>query len=286
MKNKDLNKQFEAFKRQAVDVVRDMHARKLAIPAAALLFAIAVAIVMLPQGASAPPAPPAAAAPVVQPKVERVAQVSLIEPSTLGEDIPVSNSEDPFAGSDGGYKCTKVSSSPKSFDCLVADLKVRIICTAESTTGPCAAASTAGATGGGSGGSTSSTGSGGGSGSGSTGTTGTPSTPGGGNSNGGSGGKKTAYYTVTVSIDGTTKKNVVAGDELPKSIGALAVYAGTNDAHTKGVFIASDGVTVSGVTTDATFGSFSLKKGQTATLTDVNGAEHKLTLKKITRATK
>lgn len=276
MKNKDLNKQFDAFKRQASDVVKDMHARKLAVPAAALLCAIVAALVMLPQGSTPPLAPPTATAPIHEATAARVAQVSLIEASSLDEDIPLANSEDPFAGSDDAYKCTKVGSNPKTYECMVADLKVRIICTAEGATGPCAGSD--GATGGG--GSSSSTG---GSGGGSTGGTGKP---GNGKRGGGGGGSKTVYYTVTVSIDGTTKKNVVAGDELPKSSAALTIYAGTNDAHDKAVFIAADGVVPSGVPVDATFGSFSLKKGQTATLTDSSGAAHKLTLKSISKVTK
>jgi hypothetical protein len=275
MNNKDLNKQFDAFKRQVTDVVKDMHARKLAVPAAALLCAIVAAFVLLPQAATPPPAPPTATTPVHTAKVARVAQVSLIEESSLDEDIPLTNSADPFAGSDTKYNCTKVGSNPKSYECQVADLKVRIICTGEGATGPCAGndGSTSGT------GASSSTGSGGGS-------TGSTGTSGGGKSGGGSGGSKSAYYTVTVSIDGTTKKNVVAGDSLPKSAGALAVYAGTNDAHTKAVFIAADGVIPTGVPVDATFGSFSLKKGQTVTLTDASGAEHKMTLKSISKVTK
>lgn len=281
MKNKDFNKQFDAFKRQASDLVRELHARKLAIPAAALLLAIVAAIVLLPKAATPPAAPSTATAPVVQPKVARVAQVSLIEPASLDDDIPLANSEDPFLGT-SGYKCSKVSSNPKTYDCIVADLKVRIICTGEGQGAPCTGGE-GGATGGG-GGASSSTGSGDSSG-GSTDSTG--GSGGGGDSGGGDSGRtKSTYYVVDVSIDGTTKKDVVAGDELPKSSAPLAVYAGTNDAHTKGVFIAADGVVVTGVPVDQTFGSFVLKKGETATLTDANGAEHKMTLKSISKVTK
>lgn len=287
MKDLDLNKQFEALKRQATDLVREMHARRLAIPAAALLCAIVAALVLLPEGSTPPPTPPTAAAPAVQPKVARVAQVSLIEPSRLGEDIPLANSDDPFAGSGEGYNCTKITSDPKTFECKVADLKVRVVCTGgEASGGPCSksegASGGTGAAGGsssaggssGSGGSSESTGGSGGSGD--------------SGSNGGSSEPKTksTYYTVTVSIDGTTKKNVEAGTDLPDSSDALAVYAGTNDSRTKGVFIAADGVVVTGVKVDETFGSFSLEKGKSATLTDKNGTPHKLTLKSISKVTK
>ncbi|MBJ7353681.1 MAG: hypothetical protein JHC98_02555 [Thermoleophilaceae bacterium] len=277
MNGKDLNKQLDALKRQATDLVRELHARKLAIPAGALLLAILAAVFLLPQSSSPPAAPPTATAPPVQSKVARVAQVSLIEPSSLDEDVPLANSEDPFIGK-SGYKCSKVGSNPKTYDCIVSDLKVRIICTGETGSGPCAEGG--GATAGG--GASSGTGSGGDGG----GATGGGDSGGGDSGGGDSGDSKSYYYVVTVSIDGTTKKNVVAGTELPKTSDALVVYAGTNDAKNKAVFISGDGVIVTGVKVDATFGSFSLKKGETATLTDANGAEHKLTLKSISKVTK
>ena len=281
MNSNDLNKRFDALKRQCMDVVRDLHARKLAIPAGALLAAIVAAMILLPQGSAPPPAPPTAATPTVKPAVERVAQVSLIQPSSLDEDIPLTNSTDPFTGT-GGYTCTRVGSgTPKTYDCIVSDLTVRIVCTATGGAGPCA--DSAGGSTGGTGG-TSSGGSGGGT------STGGGSTPTSGNGGGTKNPTKkkstTSYYVVTVSIDGTTTKDVVAGDELPNSTSPLAVYAGTNDAHTKAVFISADGVTVTGVPVDSTFGSFTLSTGKTATLTDAKGAAHKLTLKSIAKVTK
>jgi hypothetical protein len=208
----------------------------------------------------------------------------MIEPSTLDDDIPLSSSGDPFIGT-SGYSCTRVGSGePRTYDCEVSDLKVRIICTSSSAGGaPCAEPASSGATGGGSAssggassGATQTTG-----GSGDTGTT-TPDNSGTGDSTP----TKTTYYTVSVSIDGSTKKNVIAGDQLPDAKSPLATYAGTNDAHTKAVFLAADGVTVTGVPMDATFGSFSMKKGQSVTLTDAGGVQHKMTLKSISKVTK
>jgi hypothetical protein len=285
MKGNDLNKQFEALKRAAVDLVREMHARKLAIPAGALLLAIVAAVMLLPSSSTPPPAPPTATAPVVKaPKVERVAQVSLIEPASLDEDIPLSTSGDPFTGAGGSYDCVRVGSgTPKTYDCEVSDLKVRIVCTSSSGGGPCAESSGAGAGGTGGGGAA-----GGGAGATSgTGGSGEPVDSGGGNdSTGKSTTPKDTYYTVSTSLDGTTSKDVLSGDELPDAAAPLVIYAGTNDAHNKAVFLAADGVSVSGVPVDATFGSFTLKKSQTATLTDANGATHKLTLKSISKVTK
>ena len=85
------------------------------------------------------------------------------------------------------------------FKSIVADLKVRIICTGAASGGPCAAATGASA------GTGSSTGSGSGDTSGgSTGGTTTPTTP---STPTKPVKKKSTYYTVTVSIDGTTIKD-------------------------------------------------------------------------------
>jgi hypothetical protein len=278
MADRDLNKQFDALKRQGSDLVREMHARKLAIPAGALLLALVAALVLLPKSSPPPAAPPTAAAPVMKPKIARVAQVSLIEPSTIDEDIPLTKSADPFTG-EAGYKCTKVSSDPKTYRCIVSDIVILVLCNEEGGSGPCSKdEGKAGASGG--------TGAAGDGATGGTTVPGETKPPSSGGGGGGSGGTKTVYYTVTVSIDGSTKKNVEAGTELPKSNGALVVYAGPNDANSKGIFILADGVTAAGVTVDDTFGSFALSKNQTVTLTDVNGVEHKMTLKSINKATK
>jgi hypothetical protein len=279
MADRDFNKQFDAIKRQGSDLVREMHARKLAIPAGALLLALVAALVLLPKSSTPPAAPPTASAPVEKPKIARVAQVSLIEPSTIDEEIPLTSSTDPFTGTTG-YKCEKVSSNPRAYRCIVSDITILVLCNEEGGSGPCSkeegAAEGASGTTSGDGGSGGSTG----------GTTVPGETKPPSSGGGDSGGTKTVYYTVTVSIDGSTKKNVEAGTELPKSNGALVVYAGPNDANSKGIFILADGVTADGVKVDDTFGSFALSKNQTVTLTDVNGVEHKMTLKSINKATK
>lgn len=279
MADRDFNKQFDAMKRQGSDLVREMHARKLAIPAGALLLALVAALVLLPKSSPPPAAPPTATAPIAKPKIARVAQVSLIEPSTIDEDIPLTSSTDPFTG-ETSYKCVKVSSNPKAYRCLVSNIQILVLCNEEGGSGPCATdeGKAAGASGGGGAAEA------GGGATGGTTVPGEVKPPSGGGGSGGS--KKTVYYTVTVSIDGSTKKNVEAGTELPKSDGALVVYAGPNDANSKGIFILADGVTADGVNVDDTFGSFALAKNQTVTLTDVNGVEHKMTLKSINKATK
>jgi hypothetical protein len=274
MSDRDMNKQFDAIKREVTNTLADMHARKLAIPAGALLLAIVAAMVMLPKGSTPVTPPPVAAAPPLT-KTTPVAQISLVPATTIDGDAPLTTSSDPFSGS-GGYDCKKIGSNPDTYNCKVADLMLRVVCTAEANSAPCAPTEgSTGSTGATSGGDSGTSGGSGGS---------TEST--GGNGKSKSKSKSSSYYVVDVSIDGSTKKDVVAGDTLPKSSDPLVVYAGTNDAHTKGIFIAGDGVTVTGVVVDQTFGSFALKKGQTATLTDATGAAHKITLKSIDKVSK
>jgi hypothetical protein len=263
-----MNKQIEAIKRQVGDLVRDMHARKLAIPAGALLLAIVAAVFMLPKAATPPPAPTTAVAPAEKPAFEPVAQVTLIKPSSLDDDIALTSSTDPFSGTTG-YHCTQVSSSPKILECDLSSIKVRVLCVGDSAPPVCAETGASGSTGSAGGGGASS---------------GT-----GGGSTGGTGGDGTVpadgkihYYTVVASIkiDLHTYKNVQVGQELPPSA-PLAVLAGATLDRTQATFLAAKGVTVSGVDVDPSFGAFILKVHKSATLTDLNGVAHKITLSSL-----
>lgn len=275
------NMNMEQIRRAASDMVAELHARKLAIPAAVLLVAIVAAVFVLPKSATPTPPEPvtSASAPEV---IEQPAQVSLklVGVTPLDNDIPLANSSDPFVGTDSA-DCTRVGSGePKQFDCRIGDLVVRVMCPptvdGDPGVGICAGKS----------GSTSSTGSsgsaGGGSESGSTEKTG----------DGGSGEKKkkstpkSSYYVATVEIDGKTFSNVVAGDPLPNTSNTLVTYAGTNDSNTRGIFLAGDKVTVTGVAVDDELGSFELAKGKSATLTDETGTVHTMTLKSLKKVTK
>lgn len=277
MNSKDLNKQLEALKRQAVDLARDLHARKLLIPAGAILAAIVAAVVLLPKGSAPPPAPTTATvAPATKAKIQVAAQITTIKPTPLGEDIPLAGSNDPFTG-ESGYTCTTLQSSPKILDCVVSDNRIFILCD-DSSTGPCAEGGASGATGG----STNGTGSGGG------GSTGGGTVPGGGSGGSGGdggggsgGGTRYFYYAATVKLDGTTYKKVPGGTMLPKSSSPLVAYLGENTDANGGTFLAAEGVTISGVSIDPIFSSFVLEVGQTVTLTDADGKNHKLTLKSI-----
>lgn len=272
----DLNKQLEALKRQFMDLVRDLHARKLAVPAGALLAAIVAAVVLLPKSSTPPPAPPTATTPVTKPKIEPVAQISMIKPSSIDEDVPLSSSTNPFIGS-SSYSCKQIGSNPKTMECEVGDLAVRVICAPEDSSPACAGGTGAsGATGSASGGS------GGGSTSG-TGGSGTGGSGGSGGSTGGgdSGGKAKWYiFSAAVKIDLNTYKDVQPSDVLPNSSPLVAFTGGTIDKK-YGYFQAANGVTVSGVDVDPNFEAFILKVGQSATLTDRDGVDHKITLKSL-----
>ena len=212
-------------------------------------------------------------------------QVSLrlVGVSNLEDDVPLTESENPFGGK-GSYKCRETkSSAPKEFECLVGDMLVNYRCpvTQADDPGTGACATKSGASGGtGASSSTGKTDSG--SGGGSTGDTG------GGNTDGNKKkpSTKETYYVASVTLDGKSFSNVVAGDPLPNATAPLATYAGTNDSNTRGLFIAGDKVAVTGVAIDEDLGVFELAKGKTATLTDESGVVHKLTLKSLKKVTK
>lgn len=272
---------FDQLRRQFSDLVAELHARRLAIPAGVILVAIVAAVFVLPKSPTPPPPTP-----VVNQNTGEVeeapVQVSLrmVGVNNLEDDVPLTESENPFGGK-GSYKCrvTK-SSAPKEFECLVGDMLVNYRCPVAKAddpgTGACATKS--GASGGtGASSSTGKTDSGGGS------TGGT----GGGDTNGKKKpSTKESYYVASLTLDGKSFSNVVAGDPLPNATAPLATYAGTNDSNTRGLFIAGDKVTVTGVTVDEDLGVFELAKGKTATLTDESGVVHKLTLKSLKKVTK
>lgn len=275
------NMNFDQLRRQASDFVAELHAHRLAIPAGVILAAIVAAIFIMPKSATPPPP-----APVVNQDTGEVeeapVQVSLklTGVSDLEDDIPLTASANPF-GDKGSYKCrvTK-SSAPKEFECLVGDMLVNYRCpvTPASDPGVGACATKSGASGE----------------AGATGESGKTEFDGGstdapGNTNDDNNKKpatKETYYVAGMTLDGKAFSNVEAGDELPNATAPLVTYAGTNDSNTRGVFIAGDKVTVTGVTVDEDLGVFELAKGKSATLTDEAGVVHKLTLKSLKKVTK
>ncbi|MGK2879121.1 MAG: hypothetical protein ACSLFF_11205 [Solirubrobacterales bacterium] len=273
MKNDKNGQSFDVLKRRADDIVQDMKARNLLLPAGLMLVAIVAALIVLPKSASPPP--PASgltsAAQTQTIKGSEIAKLRMISQTTIDSTVVLDSPTDPFDGNEP-YECTQIGSgSPKTFRCVSGDLELTVQCpeSDETTEGICkgdgASAPTGGASAptGGSNGSTAPTG--------------------GGNTPAEEKPASSSDYVISVSVDGKTMTKVIVGDELPSSKEPLAVYGGTNAKHEEALFIASDGVTVTGVKVDATSGGFSLRKGQTATLTDVNGAQHKMTLKSISK---
>lgn len=276
------NQSMDQFRRVASDLVAELHARKLAIPAAVLLVATIAAAIVLPKSSTPPPPEPVVNGANQVEQLEQPVQVSLkmVGVTPLDNDVPLASSSDPFVGTSSA-NCTRVGSGePKQFDCKIGDLMVRVMCPAtnEGDPGVGICATKSGATG--------ETGA-----SSKTGSSGEGMTPATGDGKSGTGEKKksttkTSYYVATVELDGKTSTNVVAGDPLPSTGNPLATYAGTNDRNTRGIFIAGDKVTVTGVAVDDELGSFELAKGDSATLTDESGTVHTLTLKSLKKVTK
>lgn len=265
------NEQLENIKRGASELVEDMRSRNLLLPAIALVVAIVAALIVLPDKSEPTSAPIATPTPVQTQNVsdEKVIEITLITPTSVGEKTPLTSSSNPFIGN-GDYTCKTISSGdPKVLECEVSDMQVRVVCPAEATGPPCAPAHGSGASGGG--GSTSSSGSGDSSG-GSTGSTTIPTTP-----------IKIYVYKVTVTLDGTTYRNVEQGQVLPRTGTTIVTFGGVSEGASRAAFTAATGSTVTGVPVDSSGLKFVLKTNQTATITDPLAEVHKLKLVRISK---
>lgn len=274
----DRGNEFEKFKRQASDLIADLHARNLAIPAGVLVAMILAAIFVLPK--SPTPPPPVNATPIATNKndkklaLAKVANISVVAAIPL-EDAPETYGEsNPFkVGTDTNCEY-KVGSSPRQFRCIIGSTVVYYECR-PSDKGPGCTMSDqeiAGTGGTGStGGSTQNTG----------GTTPPPDNPPDGNTK-----TVTTYYTVDVTYDGKTYKGLEAGDQLPSSGNAIVFYAGPNSSAKKAGFVLGDNVSVQGAEADPDLGTFEISVGDEVVMTESNYQVHTMKLKKITKVTK
>ncbi|MBI5310315.1 MAG: hypothetical protein HZB14_04710 [Actinobacteria bacterium] len=272
----DRGNEIEKLKRQAGDLIAELHARNLAIPAGLLVVLILAAVFVLPKSPT-PPAP-VSATPISTnddaPKLAQVASLTLVSATPLSKSPQSYGSYDPFdVGTE--VECVTIKTSkPRQFACKIGDVVMAYECTAGSTVKVCVedAAAT---------GSSSSTGGS------STETTG-GSTPDSGGGDTGSGDKKTTstYYTIDVTYDGKSYKDLEAGDQLPGSGTAIVFYAGPNSSAKKAGFVLGDNVSVQGATSDPDLGTFEISTGDEVVLTEADGQTHSLTLKKIEKVTK
>ncbi len=287
MGNNGLN--MDQIRRAVGDVIADLHARRLAIPAGVMLVAIIAAVFVLPKSSSPPPPQPVTTPVADGEAIERPAQVSLklVGVSSLEDDVALTDSSNPFYGTDAA-KCSQINSGePKKFSCMIGDLLVRVTCPPAGpeveAAGICATKSSGAS---GSTGASAETGA----------PMGTETPSSGGDTGGGNGGGQSepqqnpteteSFYVIQATIDDTTFSNVEAGAPLPDTKTILVTYAGTNSKNTKAIFIAGDGVSVAGVPVDESLGTFELEKGKSATLTDPSGVTHSLKLDKISKVTK
>lgn len=270
----DSGNELEKLKRQAGDLVAELHARNLAIPAGLLVVLILVAVFVLPK--SAAPPEPVNATPIVQnddKKVElaKVANITVVDAVSLSEDkTPGYGQANPFkVGTDTTCQY-KVGSSPREFRCIIGSTVVYYKCMPSDDGFGCTAPE---------------------GGTGSSGGTGTTQPTGGippTDDNGGNTEKKTkiTYYTIDVTYDGKTYKGLEGGDQLPSSGTPIVFYAGPNSKASKALFVLGDNVTVQGAQADPDLGTFEISKGDEVVLTESNYQVHSLKLKKITKVTK
>lgn len=263
---------FDKIKRQANDLIADLHARGLAIPAGILLALIVAALFVLPKSPAGTPV--AQIAPTVDVTAQtgdddltKMADISMVSAVPLKSEPQTYGQENPFMV-DPKVKCVVTKSSvPRRFSCVIGASVVTYRCNEADDTEICNGAE--GPTGGGGG----------------TGSTGSPD--GGAPPDGGTEEKKkTTYYVVDVEFNGKTITSVEAGDVLPTSGSAVVFYAGPNSSGSKAIFVLADGVEVQGAEADPELGTFELSAGDEVVLTTSAGVVHQLALNKIRKVTK
>lgn len=269
--------EIEKLKRQAGDLIADLHARNLAIPAGLLVVLILVAVFVLPK--SPAPPEPVSSTPIVKEdgrKIElaKVANITVVDAVPLSDDTtPGYGEANPFKVGTDTTCMYKVGSSPREFRCVIGSTVVYYKCMPSDDGWGCTGSDE----------DLSGTGSSGG-----TGTTlptgGTPPS----DDTGGDTDKKTktTYYTIDVTYDGKTYKGLEGGDQLPSSGTPIVFYAGPNSKANKALFVLGDNVSVQGAQADADLGTFEISKGDEVVLTESNYQVHSLKLKKITKVTK
>jgi hypothetical protein len=265
----DRGNEFEKIRRQLSDLLYDLHARKLTIPAGLLVVLIVGSMLVLPKSPSPPPAqtsPTASAAPKTV-EVAQVADLKLVSATPLTADPLTFGSENPFAVS-AHVKCrfTKTS-KPREIQCLIGSTLVTYKCMASDQGVLCAADGSSGATGASGGGGTGST-----------------------DSTGGRSPKiksppkpKSTYYVVDVTFDGKKLNDLVAGDALPRAGSPAVFYAGPNSSA---IFVLADGASVQGADANPDLGNFTISAGDAVVLTTAAGDVHHLKLRKLRKVTK
>ncbi|MBI4897161.1 MAG: hypothetical protein HY827_02205 [Actinobacteria bacterium] len=260
----------EKLKRQASDLVAELQARKLFIPAVALLVAIVAAMIVLPQSPAPPPpvqAAPAASTADKPINVKQVANLTLVSATPLTYVPQTFSEENPFSvSSDVNCRMTK-SSKPREFECVIGATVAVFKCLESDDFAMCKDSGSSGSTG--------ASGGGGGTG-----------TSGGGDSPNKKKKSKSTYYVVDVDFDGDTKKSVEAGEELPSSGTPVVYYAGPNSSGSKAIFVLADGVSIQGADADPDLGTFEISAGDEVVLTTSDGVIHQMQLSKIRKVTK
>lgn len=240
-------------------IIRDLHARKLAVPAGILLALIVLAIVALPKTqtvASSETAMPHQTAEATQRAA--VAAIALKTGDALGEKrLSTFGAIDPFAPKGAGASC-KVTS--------LDGIKV-MTCTANgaSTVVKCEGPSC-------------STGSSGGTGESVPVESPSPDSDGGGDTT-----TEEPSYVVDVTLDGKTYKDLAAGDGIPTTGVPTMFYAGASTSGKSAQFLVIDGLSVQGADFEPDLGVFTAKEGDTVVLTDEAGTVYQFKLKDISK---
>jgi hypothetical protein len=247
-------------KQAANNLLRDLHARNLAIPAGIILVLIVFALVALPKSPSSDSASLTTAPPQATDQGSKraaVAQLTVDDPASILERrLQTFSSVDPFAPKGAEFKCqVETLFGVPVTTCTIGGVKV--------ITGACDGPSCE--TGG----------------SGETGPIDIP--PPDDDTDGGDDLGDEPYYVVDVTFEGETYKDLESGDGVPDKGTALAFYAGTSESGKTAMFLVADGVSVQGADFDADLGVFSVQEGDSVVLTDETGKVYQFKLKDIAK---
>ncbi len=247
-------------KQAANNLLRDLHARNLAIPAGIILVLIVLAIVVLPKSPSSDSAALTTAPPHTTDQGSRraaVAQLTVNDAtSILNQRLQTYDAVDPFAPKGAEFKCQVESFfGVPVMTCVIGGVKF--------ITGACE-------------GPTCSTG-----GSGETGPVDIP--PPDDDTEGEDDLGDEPFYVVDVAFEGDTYKDLESGDGLPEKGTPIVFYTGTSESGKTALFLVADGVSVQGADFDADLGVFTVQEGDSVVLTDENGKVYQFKLKDIAK---
>lgn len=244
--------------RKSLDnIVGDLKARNLLIPAGVLLLLIVLAVFALPKSPAA--VEPVTSAPANNDTVSEraaVASITLVNGETLDGHLVNTSAIDPFGPKGSGTKC---------YVGRVDGVKA-VLCMSDGNAAVVACEGASCATGG----------------AGGTGESGPVETAPEDDGNDDVADEED-YYVVDVTLNGKTYKNLEAGDGIPSSGIPTMFYAGASTSGKSAQFLVAEGLSVQGADFDPELGVFTAQEGDSVVLTAEDGTVNEFKLKDISK---